>query len=101
MTDLRDRRVLITGASSGVGAAAADRFARAGCDVALLARSAEGLEHAAGLARAHGRRAVCVPADVTDREAVREAVATAVDELGGLDVLVVNAAITVFGPFTE
>jgi NAD(P)-dependent dehydrogenase (short-subunit alcohol dehydrogenase family) len=101
MTDLRDRRVLITGASSGVGAAAAERFARAGCDVALLARSVEGLERAAEGVRAAGRRAVVVPADVVDRPGLGAAIDEAVDALGGLDVLVVNAAAPVFGPFTE
>lgn len=100
MRDLRGQTVLITGASSGVGFSAAEAFARAGCDVALLARSRDGLEKAAERVRAHGRRALVVPADVTDRNAVKTAVGRTVEELGALDVLVLNAGATIFGPFT-
>jgi NAD(P)-dependent dehydrogenase (short-subunit alcohol dehydrogenase family) len=99
--DLIDRVVLITGASSGIGAAAAERFAREGADVALLARSREGLECVAERVRAHGRRALVLPADVTDAAAVRDAVATAEEELGGVDILVSAAAAVVFGRFEE
>jgi NAD(P)-dependent dehydrogenase (short-subunit alcohol dehydrogenase family) len=99
--DLEGANVLITGASSGVGLAAAESFARAGCDVALLARGHSGLEAAAQRVRACGRTAVVTPADVTDREAVRRAVREACEALGSLDVVVVNAAATVFGPFQE
>ena len=98
---LQGKAVLITGASSGVGFAAAEAFARAGADVALLARSVDGLERAAARVRAQGRRAVIVPADLADREATNAAVARAVDELGTLHVLVSCAAITVFGGFDE
>jgi NAD(P)-dependent dehydrogenase (short-subunit alcohol dehydrogenase family) len=99
--DLHGARVLITGASSGVGVAAARTFARAGADVALLARSRRGLERSAALARAEGRRALVLPADVTDAGAVDAAVARAEDELGGLDVVVCNHAAVAFGPFTR
>lgn len=97
--DLQDKVVLVTGASSGIGAATAERFAREGCDVALLARSEPGLEAVAARVREHGRRALVVPADVTDRQAVHAAVDRTVAELGRLDVLVSNAAATVFGRF--
>lgn len=96
---LRDKRVLVTGASSGVGYAAALAFAREGADVALLARGREGLERTAKDVRASGRRALVVPADVTDSAAVERAVQDVERELGGLDVVVLNAAATVFGPF--
>lgn len=95
------RRVLITGASSGVGAAAAERFARGGYDVALLARSRKGLEVAAASVRAAGGRALVLAGDITDRAFLADAIATVETEFGGLDVLVANAAITIFGPFTE
>src|SRR4051812_28338736 len=101
MASLEDKVVLITGASSGVGFAAAEAFARAGADVALLARRKPDLERAARRVRAHGRRALVVPTDVTDRDAVAAAVPRTVDELGGLDVLVLAAAATVFGTFEE
>lgn len=99
--NLKGKAVLITGASSGVGFAAAEAFARAGADVALLARSRDGLERAAARVRAQGRRAVVVPADLADRESTNAAVARAIDQLGTLHVLCSCAAITVFGGFEE
>jgi len=99
--DLTGQRVLVTGASSGVGAAAAVAFARAGADVALLARSADGLERVAFRVRQHGRRALVLPADLTDQDAVDAAVAHVDREWGGLDVAVSNAAALVFGPFKD
>lgn len=93
--------VLITGASSGVGVAAAERFARDGADVALLARGRAGLEAAAERVERHGRRALVVPADVTDRGEVDAAIAETVGILGRLDVLVTCHAATVHGAFTE
>lgn len=96
--DLHGARVLVTGASSGVGAAAAEAFSRAGADVALLARSAPGLEAVA--ARCPGRTLV-LPADVTSQEAMDMAVRSVEDEWGGLDVAVSNAAAMVFGPFAD
>lgn len=96
---LAGKRVLITGASSGVGVAAAVAFARAGAEVCLLSRRREGLEVAAQGVRALGATAHVVPADVSDREALESAVAEAVGLMGGLDVLVSNHAAMVFGPF--
>ena len=95
------KKVLLTGASSGVGLAAARLFADDGCDLALLARNPEGLETAAALVRARGRRAVVLPCDVTDQDAVDAAVERAERELGVIDVVVANQAAPVFGPFTE
>ena len=93
------KRVLLTGASSGVGLAAARAFADAGCDLALVARHPGGLDVAAQVVRARGRRAVVLPCDVADQEAVDAAVAAAERELGGIDVVVANHAAPVFGPF--
>src|SRR4051794_3655771 len=101
MDTLEGRAVLVTGASSGVGLCAAEAFARAGADVAVLARSRDGLERAATRVRAQGRRAVVVPADLTDRDAVDAAVARSIEELGALHVLVPCAAATVYGAFDE
>ncbi len=91
----------VTGASSGVGLAAAEAFAAAGHDVAVSARSVPGLEEAAERVRAHGRRAVIVPADLTDRTAVQAAVDEAVAELGSIDVLAQCAAAVIYGRFDE
>jgi NAD(P)-dependent dehydrogenase (short-subunit alcohol dehydrogenase family) len=99
--DLRGRRVLITGASSGIGCAAAEAFAREGATVALLARSPEGLERVAARVRAHGAAAHVVVCDLGEREQVVRAVDGAAAAMGGLDVLVPNAASMVFGRFAD
>src|SRR3954447_14520003 len=101
MSDLEGKRGPITGASRGVGMAAAEAFAKHGADVAVLARSRPGLEKAAAAVRLYGRRALVLPADITDQEALEDAVATIEQEWGGLDILVPNAAATVFGRFTD
>ena len=99
--DLTGRHVLVTGASSGVGAAAAVAFAQAGCDVAVLARSRPGLEVVASRVRACGARALVLEVDVTDAHAVSGAVSSVVSEWGALDVVVTNAAAMAFGAFTD
>jgi NAD(P)-dependent dehydrogenase (short-subunit alcohol dehydrogenase family) len=98
---LPGRRVLITGASSGIGAAAAEVFAREGADLALVARSETGLEAVAARARAQGVRAYALPADLGLRSEVERVVEEAVAALGGLDVLLWNAASMAFGRFHE
>jgi NAD(P)-dependent dehydrogenase (short-subunit alcohol dehydrogenase family) len=99
--DLHGRRVLITGASSGIGVAAAEAFAREGATVALLARSRDGLEAVASRVRAEGGTAHVVVCDLGDRAQVAAAVEQAASAMGGLDVLVSNAAAMVFGRFPE
>jgi 2-deoxy-D-gluconate 3-dehydrogenase len=91
MTDLTGKRALVTGASRGIGRAIAAAYARAGADVALVARDEVRLAETAQLVETAGRRAVMVTADVTSQEAVQAAVATAVEQLGGLDIVVSNA----------
>jgi NAD(P)-dependent dehydrogenase (short-subunit alcohol dehydrogenase family) len=90
--------VLITGASSGIGVAAVPLFAAEGARLALLARGPDALDEAA---RGAGVDALLLAADVTDRAAVQAAVDEAAARLGGLDVLVENAAAGVFGHFLE
>jgi meso-butanediol dehydrogenase/(S,S)-butanediol dehydrogenase/diacetyl reductase len=89
-----DRRVaLVTGASRGIGAAVALRLARDGFDVAVSALHPEPLAAVVDDIHRLGRKAVAVPADVADRDAVFAATHDAVAALGGLDVLVTNAGI--------
>ena len=90
---LTGRVAIVTGASRGIGLACARELATEGAHVVLVARDAEALETAAGRVRAAGpsSRVLTVVADTTDDAAVRTMVARAVDELGGVDVLV-NAA---------
>lgn len=88
---LDGKTALITGAGRGIGRGIAQAFAAAGADVALLSRTRSDLDDvAAGVARL-GRKAIVLPCDVGDNEALSQAVETAVSELGRLDVLVNNA----------
>jgi NAD(P)-dependent dehydrogenase (short-subunit alcohol dehydrogenase family) len=89
--NLDGRIALVTGASRGIGRAIAETFAAAGAEVALVARDADRLAEVAAGVTATGRRALVLPCDVTDAEAVAGAVARTLDELGGVDVLVNNA----------
>ncbi|MFQ5577183.1 MAG: SDR family NAD(P)-dependent oxidoreductase [Anaerolineae bacterium] len=94
--DLSDKVVILTGASRGIGRAAAHRFAGAGCKVALVARSTELLnELAAGLGP---ERALALPADVGDPEACDRLVAQTTARFGGVDILVNNAGVGINGP---
>ena len=97
-TRLAGRRVLLTGASSGVGLAAALAFAREGAQLALVSRNPAAIEP---VLREHGVQALLFNADLSDREETERAVADAVDELGGLDIVVSNAAAAVFGHLLE
>lgn len=100
--DLSGRHALVTGASRGIGRAIAVAFARHGADVAVNSRSEEALAEVSAEIEAAGRRAVTVPADVTDRDAARSMVSSAVDALGHLDIVVNNAGGTAFMvPFTD
>lgn len=86
--DMTGRTVLITGASRGIGAAAARAFAQAGANVVLLAR---GVDDIADLAGEIGPQALAVPCDVTRWHEVERAVAAAVETFGGLDAAILNA----------
>jgi NAD(P)-dependent dehydrogenase (short-subunit alcohol dehydrogenase family) len=89
--DLTGRTAFVTGASRGIGRAIAVALAQAGADLALVARTAEGLAEAADDVTAAGRKAVIIPADVVDQTSVADAVAAAIEELGHVDVVVNNA----------
>ena len=92
------KTLLITGASSGIGAATARAAAKAGWNVAMLARSQDKLDT---LASEIGDGALAVPCDVTDRQAVDEAVARVVGHFGGLDAVFANAGKGVDNPGVE
>jgi NAD(P)-dependent dehydrogenase (short-subunit alcohol dehydrogenase family) len=91
---LAGRKALITGGDSGIGRAAAIAFAREGADVALnyLPQEEEDARAVVALIEKAGRRAVALPGDLRDAAFCRRLVADAVDALGGLDILVNNAA---------
>ncbi|MBD8061895.1 SDR family oxidoreductase [Oceanitalea stevensii] len=88
------RRALITGGDSGIGAAVAVAFAREGADVAInyLAAEEEDAQKVARIITETGRKAVLVPGDLTDATVCSDIVERTVAELGGLDILVNNAA---------
>jgi short-subunit dehydrogenase len=99
--ELAGRRMLVTGASRGIGRSLAEQAAAAGARLALTARSADELETLAAPLRQAGADVHLSPADLTlpaDRDRV---VAGAVAALGGLDVLVNNAGLASFGEFTD
>lgn len=91
---LTDRRALITGGDSGIGRAVAIAFAREGADVAIgyLPEEQDDAEITASQVEAAGRRCVLLPGDVSDETVARSAVTDAREQLGGLDLLVLNAA---------
>jgi len=93
---------VITGASAGVGRATADTFARHGYDVALLAREPGRLARAASqIEAAHGVRALAVPTDVADAQAVDDAATLVEQTLGPIDVWINVAMATVFAPVSS
>lgn len=83
--------VVVTGASSGIGRALAQRFAETGAKVVLAARSAEKLEALAKELRARGLEALAIPTDVTDRTQVDQLIGSVFNRYQRLDVLVNNA----------
>ena len=91
---LAGRRALITGGDSGIGRAAAIAYAREGADVAIgyLPVEEPDAKEVVELIRAEGRKAVALPGDIRDESFCRKLVADAVAGLGGLDILVNNAA---------
>ncbi len=90
--DLTGQVALVTGASSGIGRAAAVALAECGADVAInYLRNKSGAEEAAGEISALGRRVVVVQADVSKREGVEMLVAAVRSQLGAIDILVNNA----------
>jgi 7-alpha-hydroxysteroid dehydrogenase len=96
-----DMVAVVTGAGRGIGAASAVALAEAGADVVISARTAEQLEEVASAVRAAGRRAVVVPADLDDLEAVAGLVDRARQEFGRLDVVVNNVGGTMPRPFLD
>ncbi|ASZ14954.1 NAD(P)-dependent oxidoreductase [Chitinophaga sp. MD30] len=91
---LKGRKALITGGDSGMGRAAAIAYAREGADVAINYYPTEepDAREVIALIKAEGRKAVAIPGDLRNEQFCQQLVAQAVEELGGLDILVSNAA---------
>jgi 7-alpha-hydroxysteroid dehydrogenase len=92
---------VVTGAGRGIGAATALALAEAGADVVVSARTEQQLQEVARRIEALGRRAVVVPADLSDLDAVASLAQTAYDELGRLDVVVNNVGGTIPNAFID
>ena len=93
--------VMITGASAGVGRAAAIQFARRGARIGLLARGRAGLEGARRDVEAAGGEAVVLQADVADADAVEQAAARLEETFGAIDIWVNNAMASVYSPIAD
>jgi NAD(P)-dependent dehydrogenase (short-subunit alcohol dehydrogenase family) len=91
--ELTDRVALVTGAGRGIGRATALALARAGADVAVVARSDAELQETAALVGAQRRRSAAVVCDVGSDQAVHDAIAQVQQQLGGIDILINNAAV--------
>jgi NAD(P)-dependent dehydrogenase (short-subunit alcohol dehydrogenase family) len=99
---LAGKKLVITGAGSGIGAAVAELAATQGAQVALLGRRASALEQVADVIRRAGAaRVLVVPADLTEPGEVDKAATTVLERLDGLDGLVNNAGIGLFGPISD
>ena len=101
MTELRDRVALITGAGGGVGRAVSLGLASLGAVTVLCGRTPEPLTEVAAEVEALGGRAMVLPADISDEEAVEVAFDRLSEATGGIDVLVNCAGVGLYGPVSE
>ncbi len=91
-TGLKNRVAIVAASSQGIGRAVAEALAAEGCCIAMCARQAQALQHAAEqIAKHHRAKVFALPVDVTDPQAVHEFVEQTVSQFGGVDVCVTNA----------
>jgi short-subunit dehydrogenase len=93
-----DKTVVVTGASAGIGRAIAMEFAKQGASIGLISRNKERLEKLRSEIEANGVKALVLPLDVADAEAIENAAAEVEQNLGPIDIWVNNAMVSVFSP---
>jgi len=98
---IQGSRAIVTGASSGIGRAVAAELYRQGAEVVVTARREERLQELIDEIGKPTRKMIAVAGDVTDRTLRQRLLETAIQELGGLDILINNAGIGGVGPFAE
>lgn len=99
--DVAGKRILLTGASSGIGEAAAEKFAAKGATVVAVARRQELLDDLVGRITAKGGDARAIAVDLSDMDAIDDLVATVERDLGGVDILINNAGRSIRRPLAE
>lgn len=98
---LKNKVIVVTGASGGVGRAVVRAFGKYSVKIALLARGGEGLEGARREVEAAGSEALIILTDVADPIQVERAAKLVTDKWGAIDIWVSNAMVSVFSPFME
>ena len=99
--DLNGKRILLTGASSGIGEAGAEQLAQRGATVVAVARRQDLLDAVADRITAAGGTAMAIPCDLSDMDAVDALVADVEKRIGGVDILINNAARSIRRPLAE
>jgi NAD(P)-dependent dehydrogenase (short-subunit alcohol dehydrogenase family) len=99
--DLEGKRILLTGASSGIGEAAAELFAKHGATVVVVARRRDLLDAVADRITTAGGKAMSIPCDLSDMDAIDALVAEVEKRTGGIDILINNAARSIRRPLAE
>jgi NAD(P)-dependent dehydrogenase (short-subunit alcohol dehydrogenase family) len=99
--ELAGKRVLLTGASSGIGESAAEQFARQGANVLVVARRQDRLDAVVQRITSAGGSAQAIACDLADMDAIDELVKMAEERLGGVDILVNNAGRSIRRPLAE
>jgi NAD(P)-dependent dehydrogenase (short-subunit alcohol dehydrogenase family) len=99
--DLKGKRILLTGASSGIGESAAEEFGRCGATVVVAARRKDLLDALVGRIEGSGGTAIAMPCDLSDMDAVDALAAEVEERLGGVDILINNAGRSIRRPLAE
>ncbi len=99
--DLHGKRIVLTGASSGIGESAAEQFARRGATVVAVARRKDLLDSLVNRITTAGGTAIAIPCDLSELDAVDALVADVEERLGGVDILVNNAGRSIRRPLAE